>query len=164
VIDRIGGDLRWVAHGVLRPLRTASLPARLATLAADLAMLVKQHRPDIACVEDVFVSTNARSALVLGHARGVALATLGAAAIPLVEYAPTRIKQGVTGSGRAATSQVQRSVRRLLTLDRMPPTDAADALAAAICHANAGAIEGWKRPARRRPTRGGATLRVRRAR
>jgi crossover junction endodeoxyribonuclease RuvC len=164
VIDRIDGNLHWVAHGVLRPMRTASLSARLATLAADLGALVEQYRPDVASVEGVFVSASPRSALILGQARGAALTALGTAAIPLVEYAPARIKQGVSGSGRAAKGQVQRAVRRLLALQRTPPMDAADALAAAICHAQAGALEGLKRPARRRSSRNGAALRVRRAR
>ena len=165
VIDRVDGQLRWVAHGVLRPMRTASLPMRLAALARDLGGLVEQYRPDVASVEGVFVSASARSALVLGQARGAALTALGAAALPLVEYAPARIKQSVSGSGRAAKDQMQRMVRRLLALERTPPADAADALAAAICHARAGGLEleGLTRPRRRRSARRAVAPRVRRA-
>jgi crossover junction endodeoxyribonuclease RuvC len=130
---------------------------------ADLAALVEQYRPDVASVEGVFVSASARSALVLGQARGAALAALGAAAVPLAEHAPARIKLAVSGNGRAAKDQMQRAVRRLLTLQTTPPPDAADALAAAICHAQAGVLESLPRPRRRRSARGAAALRVRRA-
>ncbi len=164
VIDRIGAELRWVAHGVLRPPHAASLALRLASLTRELAEVVERYRPDVASVEDVFVSVSARSALVLGQARGAALAALGCAALPLVEYAPARIKQAVSGDGRAAKAQMQRMVRRSLALDRTPPPDAADALAAAICHAHAGRLEGLVRP-RSRSRRGAriGSIRVRRA-
>lgn len=166
VIERDGSELRWVAHGVLRPGREKSLAARLAALSGELAAVIEQHLPDVASVEEVFVSASPRSALVLGQARGVALAALGGAAVPVVEYAPSRIKQTVSGSGRAAKAQVQRMVKRLLALQRTPPTDAADALAAAICHAQAGPLEGIARPRARGRTRASSDpwrLRVRRA-
>lgn len=150
VVDRVGAELRWVAHGVLRPRAGAGVAVRLASLVADLALLVERFRPDVASVEEVFVALSPRSALVLGQARGAALAALGAAAVPLVEYAPARIKLTVAGHGRAAKVQMQRTVRRLLALERTPPCDAADALAAAICHARAGPLEGLRRPPRRR--------------
>ena len=136
---------------MLRP-RPGALSSRLAALARDLADVIEQHHPDVASVEDVFVSVSPRSALVLGQARGAALACLGAAGLPLAEYPPARIKQVVSGSGRAPKAQMQRMVRRLLELERVPPTDAADALAAAICHAHAGPLEKLARP-RRRSTR-----------
>jgi crossover junction endodeoxyribonuclease RuvC len=165
VIDRVGSELRWVAHGVLRPGRTASLAPRLASLLAELSAILALHRPDVASVEDVFVSVSARSALVLGQARGAALAALGAAGVTLVEYTPARIKQTVAGDGRAPKTSVQRVVRRLLALERMPPPDAADALAAAICHAHAGPLEKLRRPRPRAHTRFVAgPLRVRPAR
>ncbi|NNL65925.1 MAG: crossover junction endodeoxyribonuclease RuvC, partial [Myxococcales bacterium] len=148
ILDREGAELRWVAHGVLRP-RPGSLSTRLGALVGELAAVIEQHRPDVASVEDVFVSVSPRSALVLGQARGAALACLGSAGLPLAEYAPSRIKQAVSGSGRAPKAQMQRMVRRLLDLERVPPTDAADALAAAICHAHAGPLEALKRPQRR---------------
>jgi crossover junction endodeoxyribonuclease RuvC len=88
--------------------------------------------------------------MILGQARGALLATLGEAGIPLVEYAPTRIKQSVTGSGRASKAQMQRMVQRLLGLAAVPPADAADALAAAICHARAGRLEALGATGRRR--------------
>ena len=93
---------------------------------------------NVASVEQVFVSTSPRAALVLGQARGVALAALAALGVGVEEYAASSIKQSVTGSGRAPKRQVQQMVGRLLALERKPATDAADALAAAICHAHAG--------------------------
>src|SRR5215468_9276100 len=91
VIDRVGSELRWVAHGVLRPTRSAALAPRLAQLLHQLGAVIAQYSPDVASVEDVFVAASPRSALVLGQARGAVLAALGAAAIPLVQYAPARI-------------------------------------------------------------------------
>ena len=111
----------------------------------------------------VFVAASARSALVLGQARGAVLAAIGTAGLPLHEYAAAQIKQSVTGSGRAAKAQMQRAVRRLLGLDRAPPADAADALAAAVCHAQRGRLEALdvrRRVSRRR--RSGPPVRVRR--
>jgi crossover junction endodeoxyribonuclease RuvC len=146
VIDRVGSQLVWVSHGVLRPARSASLALRLAALMQQLGVVIEQYRPDVASVEDVFVAVSPRSALVLGQARGAVLAAVGAAAIPLVQYAPARIKQTVAGSGRAAKQQMQRMVQRQLALASAPATDAADALAAAICHAHAGPLERVRRP------------------
>ncbi len=146
VIDRVGSELCWVAHGVLRPTRSASLSARLAALMLQLAEVIAQYAPDVASVEDVFVAASPRSALVLGQARGAALAALGVAAVPLVQYAPARIKQAVAGNGRAAKDQIQRMVKRTLVLASAPAGDAADALAAAICHARAGPLERVRRP------------------
>jgi crossover junction endodeoxyribonuclease RuvC len=146
VIDRFGSELQWVAHGVLRPTRSASLSLRLAALLQQLAAVIAQYSPDVASVEDVFVAASPRSALVLGQARGAALAALGAAAVPLVQYAPARIKQVVAGSGRAPKDQIQQLVKRRLTLASLPASDAADALAAAICHASAGPLERVRRP------------------
>jgi crossover junction endodeoxyribonuclease RuvC len=146
VIDRVGSELCWVAHGVLRPARSASLAPRLAALMQQLGAVIAQYAPDVASVEDVFVAVSPRSALVLGQARGAVLAALGAAAVPLVQYAPARIKQAVAGNGRAPKDQMQRMVKRQLSLASVPATDAADALAAAICHASAGPLERVRRP------------------
>jgi crossover junction endodeoxyribonuclease RuvC len=146
VIDRVGSELCWVAHGVLRPSRSAALSARLAALVQQLGQVIAQYAPDVASVEDVFVAASPRSALVLGQARGAALAALGAAAIPLSQYAPARIKQAVAGNGRAGKEQMQRMVKRTLALASAPSADAADALAAAICHARAGPLERVRRP------------------
>jgi len=157
VVARVGGELVHVASGTVRPPRKASLPMRLHFVYTALGEVIRHHRPDVAVVEQVFVATSPRSALVLGQARGVALAALAAGEVGVSEYAATSIKQAVTGSGRAPKSQVQHMVRRLLALDSTPASDAADALAAAICHAHASrivALGAGRRPLRRPAHRG----------
>jgi crossover junction endodeoxyribonuclease RuvC len=135
-VDRVDGELVHVAHGTLRPPRSAPLALRLDFIYRGVGEVIRQHRPDVAAVEQVFVAASARAALVLGQARGVALAALAAGEVSVSEYAATRVKQSVTGSGRAPKRQVQNMVRRLLSLDCSPALDASDALAAAICHAH----------------------------
>jgi crossover junction endodeoxyribonuclease RuvC len=146
VIDRVGSELHWVSHGVLRPARSSALAPRLAALVHELGRVIEQYAPDVASVEDVFVAVSPRSALVLGQARGAVLAAIGAASVPLVQYAPARIKLAVAGAGRAPKDQIQRIVKRMLALASAPATDAADALAAAVCHARAGSLERVRRP------------------
>ena len=161
VVDSEAGSLAHVAHGTLRSSPRSSMAERLHYLHQAVSGVVLDHAPDVVVIEQVFVSANARSALVLGQARGVALAAVAAGGRTVVEYTASRIKLAATGNGRAGKAQVQEMVRRLLDLDRQPARDAADALAAAICHANAGRIgaltQGIRLPAKR------AALRVRRA-
>jgi crossover junction endodeoxyribonuclease RuvC len=157
--------VRHVAHGTLRAPRDASLAERLAAIQAGLARAIAEHRPEVAVVERVFAGRSARSALVLGHARGVALAAAAAAGLPVCEYTAPEIKLAVAGSGAAEKRQVQAMVERLLALEAAPVQDAADALAAALCHAHRGPLAALA-PARRRPRRRGSAGRlvVRRAR
>jgi len=161
IVDSEAGKLVHVVHGTLRPSARSSMAERLHYLYQAVSDVVRDHAPDAAVIEQVFVSANARSALVLGQARGVALAAVGAGCGAVVEYSASRIKLAVTGSGRAGKAQVQNMVRRLLELDRAPARDAADALAAAICHANAGRIGALTQEIRLPAKR--AALRVRRA-
>ena len=164
VVERVDGRVVHVAHGTLRHAADASLARRLDRLYRALCDVIEAHGPDVASVEQVFVARSARSALVLGQARGVAWAALGAAGLVVHEYAPARIKQSVSGNGRAAKAQIQRVVRRQLGLGTTPGADAADALAAAICHAQAGRLAALgvraPRPRRRAST---TVVRVRRA-
>ena len=100
-----------------------------------LIALFERHRPEVVAVEEVFYSVNAKSAIKLGHVRGVALLAAAHAGLPIAEYSPLTIKSTVTGYGLAAKNQVQFMVARLLSLAVVPePADAADALAIAICH------------------------------
>jgi crossover junction endodeoxyribonuclease RuvC len=162
VVERRDGEIVHVAHGTLRASKEGSPERRLADLHRALLEVIERHRPEMASVEQLFVARGARSALVLGQARGVALAAIGAAGIAVHEYAPTRIKQSVTGSGRASKLQVQRVVKRRLGLQRVPAADAADALAAALCHAGAGRLEllGVKARPRRRARARSPVVRV----
>jgi crossover junction endodeoxyribonuclease RuvC len=141
VVERNAGKLVHVIHGTVRPPAGAPLASRLDHLYRTVAELIVQHAPDCAAVEQVFVSVSPRSALVLGQARGAILAAVAAGGLPVSEYTPARIKRSVTGNGRADKRQVKFMVKRLLNLERAPASDAADALAAAISHANTGRLE-----------------------
>jgi crossover junction endodeoxyribonuclease RuvC len=136
IVERSGSALVHVAHGTVRPPRGALLAARLGWLYRDISQVIEQYRPDAVAVEQVFVAASPRAALVLGQARGAVLAAVAAGGLPVVEYTPAQIKQGVAGTGAAPKPQVQAMVRRILALERAPAADAADALAAAIRHAH----------------------------
>ena len=133
VIERDGSELRRVAGDVIAA-RGDTLAERLASIHIGLAAVIDEHRPDMAAVESVFTHRNPRSALLLGQARGVALGCCGLAGLSTAEYAPAQVKLAVSGSGRAAKSQIQRMVRHRLALRAEPRSDEADALAVAICH------------------------------
>jgi crossover junction endodeoxyribonuclease RuvC len=161
VVEQEAGRLVHVAHGTLRP-RGDSFALRLNDLHTSVREVIELHRPDVAALEQIFVAGSARSALVLGEARGVLLSALGGAGLVVHEYSASQVKQGVTGSGRAAKAQVKAMVRRLLTLERVPAEDAADALAVAIRHAHGGRLEAMGVAASRRRRRSsGLRVRVR---
>ena len=128
-----GSTLRRVAGGTIRA-RGDTLADRLAYLQRELSRAIEELAPEVAALEAVFSAKNARSALVLGHARGVALAACGCAGLAPAEYTPQQVKAAVTGYGRAEKPQVMKMVQRLLGLAAPPPSDEADALAIAICH------------------------------
>ena len=124
-----------VAAGGLKLAKDQSLPMRLAYIYAELSSLLELYRPHVVAVEEVFYSVNAKSALRLGHVRGVALLAAAMQGLPVAEYAPLTIKSAVVGYGMAQKEQVQFMVARLLNLECAPePADASDALAIAICH------------------------------
>ncbi len=134
-IESDGSRHRLIACGAIAPPRDASFPDKLLAIHDGLDALISMHRPDCVAVEDVFHARNVRSALLLGHARGVALLAATRAGVPVVAYSPAEIKRAVVGYGRAEKRQVQGMVKLLLGLDRPPsPHDVADALAVAICH------------------------------
>ena len=128
-----GSLLRRVGGGTIRA-RGETLGERLAHLQRELARAIAALGPEVAALEAVFSARNARSALVLGHARGVALAACASAGLCTGEYTPQQVKVAVTGYGRAEKPQVMKMVQRLLGLADAPPSDEADALAVAICH------------------------------
>jgi crossover junction endodeoxyribonuclease RuvC len=142
VVDHSRGKLVHIDHGVLRPPRDIPAADRLAFIHRELLRVVEACEPDACAVERIFVAAGARSALILGQARGVALAALGTCAIPVHELSAREVKKAVVGTGSASKSQVQSMVQRLLELSKAPPSDAADALAIAICWAHAGKLAG----------------------
>ena len=136
VIDSDGRDHHMVAAGVIRTDTKQSLAIRLLVIARGLREVIEQHRPETAAVEEVFHAANAKTALKLAHARGVALLTVAEAGLELGEYSPLEVKTSVVGYGRAEKHQVQLMVRSILRINReIESEDAADAMAVAICHA-----------------------------
>ncbi len=124
-----------VASGGISPSAKQPFPLRLKKIYEELEKIIGKYRPQVVVVEDLFVSKNIKAALKLGHARGVAILAAMNAGLPVFEYAPLEIKQAVVGHGKAEKKQVQIMVKTLLELPKAPhPADAADALAAAICH------------------------------
>lgn len=130
-----GSRLTHVAHGVIAPKPQQQLASRLHDLFEGLCAVIEHHRPDEAAVEETFVNANARAALALGQARGVALAAAARAGLGVAEYAPATIKKAIVGSGAADKTQIAFMVRRLLPTAGDVSADAADALGVALCHA-----------------------------
>ena len=136
VVERAGTEpYRLVECGVIRAPGTATLAAKLDAIFAEVETLIVRHHPDILAVESVFVAQNPRSALILGHARGVVLLAGARAGITVAEYAPRDVKAAVVGAGNATKTQIQMMVARLLRLKTPPkPADAADGVAIALTH------------------------------
>ncbi len=136
-VESDGSRQRMVACGAISSSAPTSFPDRLLAIHTGLAALLRDTGPDFVAIESLFFATNVRSALKLGHARGVAMLAAVEAGVPVVEYTPAEIKRAVVGYGRADKQQVQQMVKVLLGLPSIPvPHDAADALAVAICHLN----------------------------
>lgn len=134
-VETDGRRHHLIACGAITAAARDPFPQRLARIHRELASLLVSHRPDCVAVESVFHAVNARSALKLGHARGVAILAAVEAGCDVVEYTPAAIKRAVVGYGRADKHQVQQMIKLLLGLAKAPtPHDAADALAVAICH------------------------------
>ena len=132
-----GSDARatLVECGVIRTTPSDPLPKRLLVIFEAVQELIERHRPDAVAIENVFLGQNTRTALVLGHARGVIMVAAEGAAVPVAEITPAEVKRAVTGSGRATKDQVAAMVTRLLNLKSAPkPSDAADGVAIALTH------------------------------
>jgi len=136
VIDKVGDAVRFVSCGAIRVSAAASFPVRLQEIHTGIVEVIATLRPDVAAVEDIFVAVNPRSALKLGHARGVLILAAMEQGLPVHEYAARMVKQAVAGYGQASKAQVQQMVRAILSLSGSPSEDAADGLAVALCHAN----------------------------
>lgn len=129
------GTLRLIECGVIRPPARATLATRLGAIHGELARLIARVSPDVVAVEEAFHARNARTTLVLGHARGVILLAADQAGLVIAEYSPAKIKQTVTGRGSALKPQVGFMVAQLLRLRSAPtPSDASDGVAVALTH------------------------------
>jgi crossover junction endodeoxyribonuclease RuvC len=133
--SRSGSRLAWIAHGVLSPKASDSLESRLSFIYAGLAKVIAETKPTTCGVEEIFFAVNVKSALTLGHARGVALLAAAQAGLVVSAYPPAVVKQAVVGFGRAEKEQVAKMVAMLLGIQAIPEVDATDALAIAITHA-----------------------------
>lgn len=136
VIDSDRGTQQMVQYGAINTAAGLPLATRLVQIEQDMMQLLQQFNPDEVAVEELFFSKNITTGIAVAHARGVILATIEKAGIPVYEYTPMQVKQAVVGYGLAEKQQVMDMTRRLLKLRAVPkPDDAADALAIAICHA-----------------------------
>lgn len=136
IIDACGNQLRHVDNGVIRPKASASYPERLLQIFESLERLLTSFAPMAVAIEEVFVAKNVHSALHLGQARGVAILAAIRRGLPVHEYSTRTVKQSVVGYGNASKEQIQQMTVRLLGLQEVAATDAADALAVAITYAH----------------------------
>ncbi|HYR03305.1 MAG TPA: crossover junction endodeoxyribonuclease RuvC [Syntrophobacteria bacterium] len=142
IVEPIDGRPCHVASG--RVMAPAGVPfnGRLRTIYSRLAEVITHHRPEVMAVEDLFFARNVKTALKLGHVRGVAMLAGLNAGLPIAEYSPLTVKQALVGYGRAQKEQIQEMVRLLLRLEFLPEPDTADALAVAVCHLHSSQGEG----------------------
>ena len=136
VIDSIPGKVAFVACGVIKTTVKYPLANRLNEIFDGINEVIQLHDPEVAAVEEIFMSNNANSALKLGQARGAAVVAAMQNGLGVYDYSAKKVKRAVVGYGQAEKGQVQHMIRVLLGLSKEPSEDAADALAVAICHAN----------------------------
>jgi crossover junction endodeoxyribonuclease RuvC len=134
VVENAAGGLRCVLHGEIKPVRGASLAVCLQNIFDGIREEIRRTTPEAMAIENIFYGKNIRSLIKQGHVRGVAVLAGAEGGLPVYEYSPLEIKKAVVGYGRAEKGQVQMMVRAILKLPELPPPDAADALAVAICH------------------------------
>lgn len=134
IVDAEGTRYRSVHYGLIRTPAKRPVSECLVRLARGLRELIETHKPEAVAIEGIFFSKNARTAVRLGEARGAAISTCADFDLPVYEYEPRRVKMAVVGHGGADKAQVQKMIASMLGLDELPPPDAADALAIAICH------------------------------
>lgn len=139
IIQYEGNRFKAIEYGAITTPSTMATPMRLKEIYKGLNEIIHQYNPDVVAIEELFFNTNVKTALLVGHARGVAVLCAANNNMEIFEYTPLQVKQGVVGYGRADKAQVQQMVKTLLNLQKVPkPDDVADALAVAICHAHTG--------------------------
>jgi crossover junction endodeoxyribonuclease RuvC len=136
VVEKHRHGYWYILYGEIGQDRGATLSGSLRTIYQRLLDVIEETRPDCMAVEDVFYGKNVKSLIRQSHVRGVVILAGAHSGTPIYEYTPLEIKKAVVGYGRAEKSQVQMMVRAMLNLTALPPPDAADAMAVAICHAN----------------------------
>ena len=136
IIKAVGNRQEYVTSGCIKTTDRANLPERLDVIFQGVSQIVNEYVPNELAIERIFMARSAESALKLGHARGVAIVAAVNQGLPIYEYEAKKIKQAITGTGSASKAQIQQMVMTLLKLPKRPQSDAADALAIAICHHN----------------------------
>ena len=137
LVEQLGNRYRLLEYGVIRSSKTADTAGRLNQVFSGINRVINGFKPDHVAVEELFFNKNAKTALIVGQARGVIILASHLQGLPVFEYTPLQVKQAVVGYGRAEKQQVQFMVKAILNLGELPkPDDAADALATAICHGN----------------------------
>jgi crossover junction endodeoxyribonuclease RuvC len=134
VLDANGRNYTLVACETIQVSSTLSLPERLKKIYQALREFIERYQPTVLALENVFFAKDIRATVKIGEARACAMLAAAERGIPVVEYPPARVKQAVSGNGRATKTQVQQMIRHLLRLKEAPPPDASDALAVALCH------------------------------
>ena len=136
IIDAERGQSSYVSCGVITTPAKTPLSSRLDRICSDMDELIRQFRPDVVAIEELFFNTNITTGISVAHGRGVILLAVYRAGLPIYEYTPLQVKQAVVGYGRADKKQVIDMVKRILNMKQAPkPDDAADAVAIALCHA-----------------------------
>ncbi len=136
IVDKAERNLQCIFYQEIKPPKGAGLSASLLTVYSGITEAIHQFNPEIMAIEDIFYGKNVQSLIKQGHVRGVAVLAAAQAGLKIYEYSPLEIKKAVSGYGFADKMQVRVMVKNILKLAELPPSDAADALAAAICHIN----------------------------
>lgn len=137
VVDKEGNSYKTIAYDAVTTRAHTPLPERLEKVYNGVNEIIKTYKPDAMSIEELFFNNNAKTALVVGQARGVIILAAMQNNIPVYEYTPLQVKQALTGYGRAGKTQIQQMMKSMLGLSEIPkPDDVADALAIAVCHGN----------------------------
>lgn len=134
LVEYSEGNIRGIAYDLIKNPPKLPLSAALLNIRSTITSVIAEYRPDVIAVEGFFFCKYANSAMMLGQARGVVIASAAEAGVAVFEHEPRRVKQAITGHGTATKAQMQQMVAATLRMDTIPPEDAADALAIAICH------------------------------
>jgi len=136
LVEGSDGEIRLLEAGVVRTDAAAPMAARLAEIGAQIEGIIAQFAPAVVAIEELYSHYNhPRTAIIMGHARGIVFLKAAEAGLEIIPYAATRVKKSLTGNGQATKAQMQRSIRSMLRLKQVPePPDVADALAVALCH------------------------------
>lgn len=142
ILSYRGNKFSVIYYGAITTYASMKLPERLLILSQKLEELIEKYKPEAISVEELFFNKNIKTALTVGHGRGVAILSAAKSGIPVYEYTPLQVKQAVVGYGRAEKLQMQQMIKIILNLPEIPkPDDVADALAVAVCHAHSFRME-----------------------